>query len=131
MWKYPLITVVIFIIVASAIFNASASTINPDLNYLKNLGFDSGAVDDYIDIDSFSPAEFHSDQATKDYLTRNELRVRAYDYRIEKFQEDAQLEEAASDEEINAFPERYEKYTRPTKEKPSPYENIFDIWERQ
>ena len=59
------------------------------------------------------------------------MRVRAYDYRIEKLQEGKMLMEAATDEEINAFPERYEEYTQPTKENPSPYENIFDIWENR
>ena len=131
MVKHRLIAVATILIFSIVIVNANASVVNPDLTYPRDIDFIDNDVNDYINIDSYSPAEFNSDQATKDYLARNEMRVRAYDYRIEKLQEDKMLTEAATDEEINAFPERYEEYTQPTKENPSPYENIFDIWENR
>jgi hypothetical protein len=127
--KYPLIIVVTIFVSFIYLVPVSASTTNPNLFYYSDVSIFDDTSDDYANFEIYSPTTDDPNQAAKAYMKRNDLRVRAYDYRIEKSQEDTLLKKTVSDEYVSDFPENYEEYAKPTSENPSPYENIFDIWE--
>lgn len=127
--KYPLIIVAIIFVFSVYLVPVFASTTNPNLFYYSDIGIFDDTSDEYANFEIYSPTTDNPHQAAKAYIKRNDLRVRAYDYRMEKIQEETLLEETVSDEQVGGFPEDYDEYAKPTNETPSPYENIFDIWE--